>query len=128
MQTLLKFVCLSLVVVNLVLCSWYVLHKELYFQTDIASDFLLLEELDDKKIVLLGPRSSTGGLFHGPLWLYVNYPAYVIGKGDPLVVGWYWIILIGIFLVTSYYIAKKLFNELTAYLYVLFLSTMLIFE
>lgn len=114
--------------VNIVFCAWYVLHQDILFQTDIARDFLLLQEIDDKKLVLLGPRSSTGGLFHGPLWLYLNYPAFVIGQGNPLVVGWFWIGLIILFLATSFLIAKKLFEENTAYLFTLFLSVMLIFE
>jgi hypothetical protein len=123
-----KFICLVLIGINLVFCSWYVLHKDLYFQTDIARDFLLLQEIDQKKIVLLGPRSSTSGLFHGPLWLYLNYPAYLLGQGNPIVVGWYWILLVVGFLVSAFVIAKKLFSDMTAYLYVVFLSLMLIFE
>jgi hypothetical protein len=128
MHKYLKLLFIGLIGLNLVLCSWYVLHKDLYFQTDIARDFLLLQELDHKKIVLLGPRSSTGGLFHGPLWMYLNYPAYIIGQGNPVAVGWYWIGLIILFLATSYIIAKELFTTTTAYLYVLFLSVSLIFE
>ena len=124
----LKFLVILLITLNLFFASWYVMHKDILFQTDIARDFLLLEELEQKKIILLGPRSSTAGLFHGPLWLYLNYPAFLIGNGNPLVVGWFWIILIATFLISGFFIAKKLFNETTAYLYTLLLSLLLVFE
>jgi ABC-type multidrug transport system fused ATPase/permease subunit len=117
----LKLVILFLIFLHLIFASWYALHQDITFSSDIARDFLLFSEIDTKKVVLIGPRSSTG-LFHGPLWLYLNYPAYVIGNGNPVIVGWYWIVLTAVFLVTSFFIAKKLFNETTAYLYLLFLS------
>lgn len=128
MHKFFKIFILVLITLNLFFASWYVLHGDIHFHTDIARDFLLLDEIDQKKIVLLGPRSSTSGLFHGPLWLYLNYPAYVIGQGNPVIVGWFWILLITIFLGTSFIIAKKLFNEATAYLFVLLLATFLAFE
>jgi len=117
-----RIITFILVSFSLLLSSWYVIHSDIYFFTDIARDFLLFQEIDVKKIILIGPRSSAGGLFHGPLWLYVNYPAYVLGHGSPVVVGWYWIILIAGFLCVSFYVAKKLFNESTALIYVLLLA------
>src|SRR5688572_10815215 len=83
---------LFFILLNILLSSWYVLHNDLVFNSDIARDFLLFEEISQKKIVLIGPRASgIPGLFHGPLWLYVNYPAYIIGQGNPVVVGWWWV-------------------------------------
>lgn len=111
----------------LILSSWYVLHGDIEFPSDIARDFHLLQELDQKKIVLIGPRSSTG-LFHGPLWLYLNYPAYLVGDGNPVIVGWYWIVLTIVFLISSFFIAKKLFNDTTAYFFVLMLAVYMSFH
>lgn len=128
MNKFLKAIIIFLIAINLFFCAWYVIHKDIYFFTDIARDFLLLQEVDQKHVVFVGPRSSTSGLFHGPLWLYVNYPAYKIGQGDPIIVGWYWIVLIAAFLIMSFFIAKQLFDETTAYLYVVLLSGFLITE
>lgn len=119
----LAFVCLSIG-----LAAQHVMHNDIHFFTDIARDFLLLEELDAKKIILIGPRSSTSGLFHGPLWLYLNYSAFVIGGGNPVAVGWFWIGLVAAFLISSYVIARALFNELTASVYVILLSAFIIPE
>lgn len=88
----------------------------------------LLQEVQEKKLVLIGPRSSVGGLFHGPLWSYLNFPGYLIGNGNPVTVGWYWIFLIILFLISCYFIAKKLFNKNSAMLSVLMISLYLSFH
>jgi len=102
------------------------LRGEVNFFNDVARDFLLLREIDNKKIMLIGPRSNVSGLFHGPLWTYVNYPAYLLGQGNPVVVAWFWILLAIISLGISFYIANKLFSTLSAFVFVLLYSTNLI--
>lgn len=103
-----------------------VLLGEVNFFNDVARDFLLLQELDIKKLVFIGPRTNTSGLFHGPLWTYVNYPSYLLGHGDPVFQAWFWVVLVVIFLLTCYFITKKLFGTLPALAYVLLLATRLI--
>ncbi len=127
MKTVLKVFFFVLVGLHLVLASWYVLHNDITFSSEIGRDFFLLGELDQKKIVLIGPSSSTG-LFHGPLWAYVNYPAYLLGNGNPVIVGWYWIFLVICFLLTNFFLAKKLFDKTTAYLFVLMTSLYMVFH
>jgi len=100
--------------------SWFVLNKDIQFPSDIARDFLLFGEIATKKFVLIGPKSSVMGLFHGPLWLYLNFPAYFLGKGNPIVVGWLWVILSFLVLIPFYFIAKNLFNKNAAFLFILF--------
>jgi len=125
---ILSFSFFFLISVSLILASWYVLHGDLHFSSDIARDFLLYEEISAKKFILIGPRSSVSGLFHGPLWLYVNYPAFLLGKGNPVVVGWYWILLVATTLVGYYVIAKKMFGELSAKLFVLMTALYMVFQ
>src|SRR5947208_2555439 len=115
-----------LILYNLYLCCISVLNGEVNFFNDVARDFLLLQELDYKKIVFIGPRSNTTGLFHGPLWTYINYPAYLLGHGNPVVVAWFWILLTIVFLIVSFFIAKKLFGTFPALVYSLLLSVKLI--
>lgn len=116
-----------LIIFSLFLTAWYYKNGDINFSSDISRDFLLLQEIDQKKIVLIGPRSSTG-LFHGPLWLYLNYPAYLIGQGNPAVVGWYWLGLIIAFLISGFVIAKNLFGTTSAYLYILMTSLYMVFQ
>lgn len=116
MSIILKLLFASVIAFSLFFASWYVLNDDLIFDADIGRDFHLLRELDEKKIVLIGPRSSTG-LFHGPLWTYINYPAYLIGNGNPVTVGFGWVVFIALFGLVSFYIGDKLFGRATAYLY-----------
>jgi len=93
------------------------------FHTDIARDFLLMEDiLISKKPALIGPRSGgISGVFHGPLWLYINLPAYIIGQGNPVVVGWFWVFLFILSLCVTYWVGKKLVSKdvgLTSVLFV----------
>lgn len=121
MNKLFKVLFFILIFISFFFASWYVINGDLNFSSDIARDFLLFDEITQKALVLIGPKSSVMGLFHGPLWLYLNYPAYAIGNGNPLVVGAWWIVLNGLFLVSVFYVTKKLFNKEAAYL-----STLLI--
>ncbi len=101
----------------IVFLSTIILQKgEISFSSDIARDFHLLREVDEKKLILIGPRSSVGGLFHGPLWIYLNYPAFKIGHGNPVAVGWGWIVLSCIFTISSYFIIRSLFTPLAGQL------------
>ncbi len=92
---------------------WFVLHQDIFFHTDIARDFLLLEDIvTTHSPTLLGPRSGgISGVFHGPLWFYVNLPAFIIANGDPVIVGWFWVSLIFILTYITFYVGKSLFNQ-----------------
>ena len=116
MSKLLKVLFFILIFLSFFFASWSVINGDLNFSSDIARDFLLFSEITEKKLVLIGPKSSVMGLFHGPLWLYLNYPAYVIGNGNPLVVGMWWVILIALFSAIVFYVTKKLFDKTSAYL------------
>jgi 4-amino-4-deoxy-L-arabinose transferase-like glycosyltransferase len=122
-------IIIILIAFNIFLSSWYAIHKDLNFHTDIARDYLVLEEIvTTKKPTLIGPRSGgIPGVFHGPLWFYVNLPAFIIGNGNPAVVAWFWIVLSVAGIATTYYFGKKLFDEKTALLAALLLSVYSIF-
>lgn len=99
---------LGTLLLSIVVAAWYVLHGSIIFHTDIARDFLLFEDIAEKRnLTLIGPRSGgIPGVFHGPLWLYVNVPAYFLSNGNPVGVGWFWVLLFlaalcGLYLVTK---------------------------
>lgn len=91
------FLILGLVTViyNLYLSATSVLHGDVGFNTDLARDFLLLEDVvKNHSIPLIGPRSGgIPGIFHGPAWIYLNLPAFLLGHGNPVIVGWFWVFL-----------------------------------
>lgn len=117
-----------LIIFNVLLASWWVINGNIFFHTDISRDFLLIEDVvDNKHVTLIGPRSGAiPGLFHGPLWLYLNLPAYLIGGGDPTVVGWFWVILYVTSLLIIYCVGKKMFDEETGLFSALLLSAVTI--
>ncbi|MDA1317484.1 MAG: hypothetical protein O3B87_05735 [bacterium] len=86
------------------------------FHTDIARDFLLFEDIYyNHNVTLIGPRSGgIPGVFHGPLWIYINVPAYIIGAGNPITVGWFWVGLFVLSIATTYYVGLKMFDRTTA--------------
>lgn len=111
MNKWLKYGLLGFILFNLVLCAWSVLHNNIYYYTDIGRDFLIFNEIAIKKLVLFGPRADMQGLFHGILWHYLNVPAYMLGNGNPVSVGWFWMLLTGGFIGSVYYSIKKLFDQ-----------------
>lgn len=123
-----KYIILLLIIFNVVLSARWIIDGNLFFHTDIARDFLLMEDIvNNKHLTLIGPRSGAiPGLFHGPLWLYLNLPAFVIGGGNPVIVGWFWVALyiLGIFI--AYYVGKKLFGGKEGILSALLLSSVTI--
>lgn len=115
-----------LIAVNIYYCSYPLFHGEINFTTEVARDFLLFREIDSKKIMLIGPRSNANGLFHGPLWSYLNYPVYRLASGNPIVVGWFWILLAILSLGTGFVGTKKLFGTFAAFAFVFIYSSNLI--
>lgn len=113
MNRIIRYIFILLIFFFVVLSSWQMIRGSIIFHTDIARDFLLMEDiLISKKPALIGPRSGgIPGVFHGPLWLYINLPAYLIGRGNPVVVGWFWVILFCLSLFTTFWVGKKLFSE-----------------
>ncbi len=117
-----------LILINVFLSAWYVINGDIVFHTDIARDFLVLQDIvETHKPTLIGPRSGgISGVFHGPAWFYLNLPAFVIGQGSPLVVGWFWVGLSIFSLVITYVFGKRLFDKQTALMATLILSTLLV--
>lgn len=100
-----------------------VLHGDIQYGSDIARDFLLLEETAyHKSLTLIGPHSGgIPGLYHGPAWIYLNLPAFILSRGNPVAVGFFWILLSILSVFFVYLITKNLFGKkvslLTALLY-----------
>ena len=125
-----KYGVWGLVLFNLLLAAWWLLGGNVLFHSDIARDFYLMKDIwDYKHLTLIGARAGgLSGWFHGPLWLYLNLPAYILGRGNPVVVGWGWF---GLHLMTCglvFFVAKKIFDSKMALLSLLIYSTVTILE
>lgn len=105
------FIVVSLI--GICISAWSVMRGNISFHTDIARDFLLLQELVDKgDISLIGPRAGgIQGLFHGPLWMYIHAPIYYFGQGNPVMIGWFWVFLSALATGIIGWVGKKLFGR-----------------
>ena len=119
---------LLVTIFNLWLVTWFVRQGDVMFSSDIGRDFFILDEIRQKTVVLIGPRSSAPGFYHGVFWSYLTYPAFALGHGNPITVSWFYVALIIGVLIGYFFIAKKLFNELSAWLFVIFVSEYMVFQ
>lgn len=121
----LKLFLLFFILINLYLCAYPVLHNDVGYNTDTARDLLILQDVvSTHKLPLIGPHSGLTGLFHGPLWVYINLPAFILGNGNPVVMGWFWVFLIACAVFATYFVGKKLFNEYVGLFSALVISLM----
>lgn len=106
-------ISIIVIIISTVFATRFALHSDIIFHTDIARDFLLMEDVvRNKPITLIGPRSGgIPGVFHGPLWTYLNIPAFILGNGNPAVVGWFWVLLYAVNLYVVFKIGKNFFNQ-----------------
>ena len=116
MQKIYRALFFILLTIIIIFSAWPILHGNIDFHTDIARDFLLLDDVYyNHNITLIGPRSGgVPGVFHGPLWLYVNLPAYILGGGNPIAVGWFWVLLFVTSVGVVYEVARRMFDEKAA--------------
>lgn len=89
---------------------------EIHYDIDISRDFLVIyEAIIERKPFLIGPHSGViAGFFHGPLWYYINIPAFVLGGGNPVVMGWFWWLLSVLMLWIVYKVSVYIFDKDTA--------------
>jgi 4-amino-4-deoxy-L-arabinose transferase-like glycosyltransferase len=73
-----------------VLRTWFLKYNALTFLYDQARDAYVSQEIIKGDLKILGPPSSTPGLYHGVFYYYVLAPAYLVGHGSPITAA-YWI-------------------------------------
>lgn len=125
LEILMRFAIIALIAYNVFLSATFVIHNDIGFNTDLARDFLLLQDVQSShKIPLIGPRSGgISGVFHGPLWLYVNLPVFLLSNGNPVAVGWFWVFLNILMIFVCYIVGKKISGEWTGLLSALLMSS-----
>jgi len=116
--SILTIASIAFILYCLYLSAGPVLKNDIGFNTDLARDFLLLENIQETRdIPLIGPRSGgIPGVFHGPSWIFLNLPAFIIGDQNPVIVGWFWILLIVISLGITYFVGRKVYGHIVGIL------------
>lgn len=123
-KSVLMIFTLLIVGLNLYNASYHLFVDDLLFHTDIARDFMLLEQaVDERKPPLIGPRAGgISGFFFSPFWYYILIPVFVAVGGNPVGVGVFMFLLTVLSIGITFYVSKKLFDTTTAYLTILIYS------
>lgn len=86
--------------------------NNLSFHFDMGRDAFIAEQIwKYHEFKLLGPPTSTQGLFHGVLYYYLIAPFYALGNGNPLVVAWALAFINSTAIVPIYLLAKAFFKS-----------------
>jgi len=89
-----------------------ILAGDFFYLFDQARDYLLTQSIvDTHSLALIGTHSGLGGFFHGPLWLYMLIPVYILGKGNPFVFTYFYIGLQLFTVFVGYLVGSKLYGN-----------------
>ena len=111
-KKLLKILLVIGIVINSGVSVIILLKQNIVYYPDVARDFLLLREITTTNpIMLIGERTGLAGIYHGPLWLYLNVPAFLLGGGNPVTMGWFWFFLYCAFVSIVYWVASRMYSQ-----------------
>lgn len=109
-----KLLLLTILIALAVLGMIHLLNQDVLFHSDIARDFLVLRDMVvTHKPTLIGPRAGgITGIFHGPLWYYISLLPFIVTRGNPVLMGWFWWILGIVMLVIYIQVAYKMTHNI----------------
>jgi len=116
-SSILLFALLVVVCIGLSSHLW---HGDVLFHTDVARDFLVLDDIvQTRKMTLIGPHAGgIPGVFHGPLWYYISLAPFILTHGNPVFMGWFWwlcaMLATAVFFITSRSISRHTLSNLLA--------------
>lgn len=100
-----------ILIVTFLLSSRMILAGDFFYLFDQARDYLLTKEIiDNKNITLIGTHSGLGGFFHGPLWLYMLIPIFMLGDGNPISFAYFYIFLQLLTVSVAFFVGYKLYD------------------
>lgn len=122
-----KYLCYVALAMLLFVGVLHLFKADFYYDTDIARDMLLLEDMvKQQKLSLIGGRTSVSGVFHGPLYYWLMLPFFVISSGNPVVISWVWFVIYLLFIGAFYSVGKKVFDDRIALVSTTFLTSVTI--
>lgn len=123
-----QILCGITLLISIILGTLHFFKADLLYETDIARDFLLLDDMvTERKISLIGGRSSIPGVFHGPFYYWLVLPFFAFSGGNPVAVSIFWLLLYWLFLGSFYYIGNKVFKNKFALISTAFIASLTTF-
>ena len=109
---MLKWVIFGLVVLAFILRILFIFQGGLSFHYDMARDGFEAQQIwKNYHFKILGPPTSTPGLFHGVFYYYLIAPFYGLSQGDPRVVAVFLSFLNSLVIIPIMLLAKDLFKS-----------------
>lgn len=90
----------------------FVFQNSVSFHYDMARDAFIAKQIWlDYDLKVIGPPTSTPGLYHGVLYYYLIAPFYGLGNGDPRVVAIFLSLINSLAIIPLIILAKDLFKN-----------------
>lgn len=117
-------ICLLLILALGFYIRIYRLDMLLRFYYDQGRDALVIGDIIHKlKPVLVGPTTGLAGIMRGPAFYYLLLPAYLVGRGDPVIAA-VWLQLINTFgLFVVFLVGRKIHSPLAGLVAVFLVAT-----
>lgn len=122
---LLLGICLLITILtfNILLGSRMIFSGDFFYLADQARDMLLTQDIvENKNVTLIGTHSGLGGFFHGPLWLYLLAPVYLIGGGNPQAFLFVYVLIAIVTVLVGYFAGASLYNKKVGLLFAFLLA------
>ena len=89
-----------------------ILAGDFFYLYDQARDYLLVKNVVvNHSLILIGNRSGLGGFFHGPIWIYLLVPIYILARGNPFGLAYFYVGLQLFTVFAAYLIGEKLYGK-----------------
>jgi len=119
-----RFIMKSRVIILIALAAFALrfayLPDNLFFGWEQGRDFLKMKEILAGDMVLVGPKTDIGGVFHGALSYYIPLLPFAVSAGDPLFVLGSYLVIHSVSIIFLYKAVRKMFSERVALLSGLF--------
>ena len=104
-------IIISLMVLGLILRTYYLRQNKIVFAYDQARDAYIASQITQGDLKILGPPVSLGGFYHGVFYYYFIAIPYYLSHGNPILP----IIFISVFNIAAiplvFLTGKRLFNS-----------------
>lgn len=101
-----------LVILGFLLRIVFIFQGGVSFHYDMSRDAFVAQQIwKEKDFKLIGPPTSTPGLYHGVLYYYLIAPFYMLGNGDPRVVAIFLSLINSLVVIPVVLLAKDLFKS-----------------
>lgn len=105
-------IAILLIFFSFILRIIFIFQGSVSFHYDMARDAFAAQQIwKEHHFKILGPPTSTPGLYHGVLYYYLIAPFYLLGQGDPRVVAIFLSLLNSLTVIPVMFLAKDLLKS-----------------